>query len=87
MRITKKDLHNIINRLNLVAKTPQNWPNVGHFCLSCAYGGYSLHQLENERGGVRDVFSSGHIPARDLYFRIDAFIQGLTYADNFLYLD
>ena len=81
MRITQKDLSILINRLNITAKTPQEWPKVGHFCLDCAYGGYSLHQLISDKGAVRDVFNSGHIPARDLYFRICAFIEGLTYTN------
>jgi len=49
---------------------------IGNYHLSCAYGGYALHQMSNEAGGVDDVFRSGHIPARELNGKIDAFIQG-----------
>lgn len=39
---------------------------VGHYHISSAYGGYSLHQARNTGGGVRDVFNIGHIPAKEL---------------------
>lgn len=37
MRITHKDLEILVNRLNVEAKTPLEWPKIGHYCLSCAY--------------------------------------------------
>lgn len=80
MRITRKDLEILVNRLNVEAKTPLEWPKIGHYCLSCAYGGYSLHQLVNEKGGVRDVFNCGHIKGRELYQMICAYILGLNEA-------
>ena len=51
--------------------------NVGNYHLSQAYGGACLHETANEGGGVRDIFSSGHIPKRELYNRLCAFIQGI----------
>lgn len=77
MRITQKDLTAIIYRLNLEANTPLDYGEIGHYCLSCAYGGYSLHQLVNEKGGVMDIFNSGHIKGRELYQMINAYILGI----------
>lgn len=51
--------------------------NVGNYHISCAYGGYSLHRMCNEAGGVSDVFSCGHIPARELAALMSAYIAGL----------
>jgi hypothetical protein len=51
--------------------------NVGNYHISGAYGGYCLHQMSNEGGGVKDVFSCGHIPARELAGLISAYTAGL----------
>ena len=56
--------------------------SVGNFCIDCAYGGYSLHEVTNEAGGVTDVFNIGHIPARDLMNLIYAFEAGMRYAEE-----
>ena len=42
--------------------------------VSGAYCGVSLHQTMNEGGGVRDVFSCGHVTKRDLYNRMHAYL-------------
>jgi len=77
MRITKKDLEAKVERLNTYAK---NLPTKPQYELSCAYGGYALHRVINERGGVTDVFDSGHIPGRELFQMINAMIFGITLA-------
>lgn len=77
MRITSKDLEILVNKLNVEANTLLEYPKIGHYCLSCAYGGYSLHQLVNEKGAVRDVFTCGHIKGKELYQMIYAYILGL----------
>jgi hypothetical protein len=52
--------------------------NAGTYCLSGAYGGWALHQMSASGGtGVNDVFSSGHMPARELSNRISAFARGM----------
>jgi hypothetical protein len=52
--------------------------NPGTYCLSGAYGGWALHQMSAGGGtGVCDVFSSGHMPARELSDRISAFSRGM----------
>jgi hypothetical protein len=51
----------------------------GNFHISGAYGGYALHRMVNEGGGVSDIFSRGHMPARELYELIHAFRRGLEF--------
>jgi len=54
--------------------------NVGTFYLSGAYGGFCVNRVVNESGGVSMPIWNGHIPARDAYERISAFIAGLTFS-------
>jgi hypothetical protein len=89
-RITVSHLEAIIARINRVMNTPANPYVLGDdgrhhaqidcYHLSRAYGGCCLHQIVNDGGGVRDVFSCGHVPARDLANRMHAFIAGLDAA-------
>ena len=51
--------------------------NVGNYHISGSYGGYCLHRMCNESGGVSDVFDCGHIPARQLAALMSAYIAGL----------
>lgn len=67
--ITKKTIEAQIERLNRETNNPP-----GHYYLSGAYGGYSLH-----RTGA-DVFGSGHITKRDLSARISAMLVGISAA-------
>jgi hypothetical protein len=89
-RITVSHLEAIIARINRAMNTPAN-PYVlgadgrhhaqpGNYRLSRAYGGFCLHQMVNEGGGVRDVFLCGHVPARDLANRMHAFLSGVESA-------
>ena len=57
-------------------------PNAGNYHLSGAYGGYALHEMSHIPGctGVSDVFSCGHVSKRELYNRINAFIDGILAA-------
>jgi hypothetical protein len=84
-RITRKQLDAAVEGLNQLTKQPQesytnHKANVGNYNISGAYGGYSLHQIMNESGVVRDVFSCGHIPARELMSLIWAFRNGFSTA-------
>jgi hypothetical protein len=86
-RITKKDCEIAANRLNVELGMPHTYcgeriegrfnANIGHYTISCAYGGYALHQVTSSGGGIRDVFSSGHMPARELYGKIHAMLAGV----------
>jgi hypothetical protein len=51
--------------------------NVGNYHISGAYGGYCLHRMVNEGGGVSDVFDCGHKSARDLAALMSAYTAGL----------
>ncbi len=51
------------------------------YYLDGAYGGYALYRMSGpdingESHGVSDVFG-GHMPKRDLYHRLHAFLEGI----------
>ena len=84
-RITKQNMQAVVDRINRTTGMPaQPWVTVdgkhiaqiGCYHLSGAYGGYALHRMHNEHGGVSDVFG-GHMPKRDLYDRMHAFLRGI----------
>jgi hypothetical protein len=86
-RITEKDLQATVDQINHVTHSPaapwvheagRSVANIGNYHLDGAYGGVSLHRMENEHGGVSDVFRCGHISKRDLYERMHAFLAGLA---------
>jgi hypothetical protein len=91
-RITKSDLTALVSYLNTITNNPADpytkgddgtyRANLGNYHLSGAYGGHALHQMANDGGGIRDVLHSGHVPARDLYDRIHAYIRGIEYAET-----
>ena len=86
MTIKKSDLIATVKRLNDITGNPQTpWKqvdgryvaNIGNYHLSEAYGGYELCQMVNEGGGVNDTLRSGHVPKRELYNLMHAYIRGL----------
>ncbi len=85
-RITRTFLEAKADTLNRMTKSPVEpsrmvdgkWTaNVGNYHISGANGGYCLHRMVNESGGVRDVFNCGHIPARELAGLMSAYMAGL----------
>ena len=91
-RITLKDLDRAVDAINTHQGTPlETWTkvdgtmtydgkyisNIGNYHLGSAYGGWSLLQMMNEQGGVRDVFQVGHVPKRELYNLLRAYSDGL----------
>lgn len=85
-RITLAYLQAVIDRINLAMGTPMlpyksddghHKAQVGCYHLSRAYGGFSLHRMVTDGGGVSDVFGCGHVPARDLANRMHAFLDGI----------
>ena len=88
-RITRKNLESRIDTLNLMlGNNPATFTrqdggklvaNIGTLYLSGAYGGYCVNRICNENGGVTTPIWEGHIPARDAYDRICAFMRGLDY--------
>ena len=84
-RITAKNLDNRAAVLNSIFKGHAEpfvstngtlHSNKGTFLIDCAYGGYCLHRLVNDSGAVRDVFNCGHIPARQLFDLMGAYLTG-----------
>ena len=84
-RTTNKQLEFLCARINAAQKTPAKpyerseidgslVGQIGNFHLSGAYGGVCLHQTMTEGGGVRDVFSCGHVTKRDLYQMMRAYL-------------
>lgn len=86
MKITRKYLESQINTINTMLGTPLEpytfdvvlKPSIGSYHISIAYGGYALHRLVNERGGVNDVFNKGHMTAKELSLLMEGFIFGMT---------
>ena len=85
-RITRAHLDAKVATINSMTKSPTEpsrmvdgkWTaNVGNYHVSGAYGGYSLHRMRNESGGVSDVFDCGHIPAKQLAALMSAYTAGL----------
>ena len=85
-RISKQLLQNKVDTLNRMTGNPvepyrkegEKWiANVGNYHLSGAYGGFSLHRMGNESGGISDIFSCGHIEKRQLANLIDAYMAGI----------
>jgi len=84
---TKRELEAVVERLNRITNSPlatytkhedgKYTANIGNYHLSGAYGGYALHRIVNESGGVQDVFRSGHCPKADLSRLIYAYITGI----------
>lgn len=87
-RITDKDLEAVVARINRITESPSESysktedgklkANIGNYHLSYAYGGVSLHRMNNESGGVTTPISSGHVTKRELYSLMQAYINGLT---------
>ncbi len=84
-RITKLILCRLANRINVLTGSPTEYTttidgkrtiNIGHYHISCAYGGYCLHRTMSDGGGVKTVLSGGHIKARELHDQMQAFIIG-----------
>ena len=87
-RIREADLNALVARINKAMGAPAGAytrgedgkcvANIGNYHLSHAYGGVCLHKMSNEHGSVSSVFECGHVPKRDLYERMRAFLCGLS---------
>ncbi len=56
--------------------------NLGNYHLSHAYSGVSLVRMQNQGGGISNVFGCGHITKRDLADRMHAFLAGFDAASS-----
>lgn len=85
-RITIANLEAVVDRINRVTGSPstpwrregdRNRANIGNYHLSQCYGGVCLHRMVNESGGVTTPLGSWHVPKRELYEQLHAFVRGL----------
>jgi hypothetical protein len=86
-RITDKQLNNLATWINELTDSPVEYRNqetgkinIGHFSISHAYSGVCLHRIVNEGGGCSTPIVHGHIPKRELFEQMHAFIKGLEFA-------
>lgn len=82
MRITERDLNNLVFKLNKLTDNPTSYSdggeiNIGHFHIDSAYGGYKLVQTTTKTGSIKEIIHSGFVPKRKLYDLIDAYIRGI----------
>lgn len=88
--ITKADLQATVDRINRMTGSPMEpytksgevpdqkyTANIGNYHLSGAYGGYALHRMDTDGGGITDVLRVGHVSKRELYNAMQAFIRGI----------
>jgi hypothetical protein len=78
-RITRRDLEAVCTRINRIAiqESEPAYNTAGAYHIDGAYGGWALYRWTGDHGAVSDVFRSGHMPARELYNRMQAYIDGL----------
>jgi hypothetical protein len=83
--ITVKMLESRVKYLNKITNSPETsytrsgdkiTANIGNHYLDGAYSGYTVDRMCNESGGVTEIFS-GHMPKRDLYNKLNAYISGI----------
>lgn len=96
-RISIRHLEATVRRLNKLLHRPETYftefwkdgvlcrtVNVGHYHISRWTGrGYCLCEVMNEMGGESTPLTMGHIPARDLYQRMQAMITGIELGREF----
>jgi hypothetical protein len=86
-RITRKQLDALVARLNDITGSPTAaWTrhadgtlkaNIGNYHISGAYGGVCLHRMMTDGGGVTTPLTCGHVPKRELFNQLRAYIDGL----------
>jgi hypothetical protein len=81
-RITEKQLQALCDRINRATGSPmQPWVDgkaqIGNYHISFAYGGVNLERMHNEGGGVSCPIGMGHVPKRELWDRMQAYLSGL----------
>lgn len=95
-RITDRDLNAVCERVNRAFGMVDDysyWERTstgsrqrpGVFYVDGAYGGVALYRTcdldeDGESHGVSDVFRAGHMPKRELYDRMQAFLDGIEHA-------
>ena len=82
-RITEKQLQATVDRINKITGSPMQpyadgKAQIGNYHLSYAYGGVCLHRMHNEGGAVNAPLAGGHVPKRELWVMMHAYIAGLN---------
>ena len=74
MRVTQKMLQDKINVLNEITDSPMEYSTD-----KVINGGWELQRVMNTSGGVDTPLGhTGHIPKKELYYLIDAYIRGIS---------
>lgn len=87
-RVTDRQLQALVDQINERTGSPARpWrslgdgkgcaANVGNYHIDAGYGGVCLHRMANEAGGVTTPLTYGHVPKRELYGLLRAFLTGL----------
>lgn len=87
-RITHKQLDRMVLALNRATGRPEQpyaknddtdryEAQIGCLHISGAYGGWALHEIVSDGGGVRDVSGMGHQPARVLWTFLRGYAQAV----------
>lgn len=86
-QITKAFLESQIEWLNTLTGNPlepytkgddgRYHANIGNYHLAGAYGGFQVHQMATDGGGVNEPLYTGYIPKRELSERLSAYIRGI----------
>jgi hypothetical protein len=90
-RITTAQLETLIARLNRITGSPEtpwtrvdgrNVANIGNYHLSGAYGGVCVRRMVNTSGGATTPIVACHVPKRELFDLLHAYIRGIEFAKH-----
>lgn len=81
-RITPSHLNIIIEKINTLTNhdiclITNGKTNMGHYHLDYAYSGVELHQIMNEKGGIKVISEGGYITKSKLYEQLVMFQKGI----------
>lgn len=89
--ITKAMLQRKVDYLNKLTNSPmepykfsevegRHVAQIGNWHVSGAYGGFQLHRMVNESGGITSSpLNTGYVTRRLLYEAVEAFIKGIEF--------
>ena len=86
-RVTKAMLETLADTINNETESPlKAWikdrdgrykASIGNYHISYAYSGACLHRMSNESGGVSCPIIHCHVPKRELYNLMWAYLEGI----------
>lgn len=89
-RITDRNLDEMAHSLNVETNSPTQpyerdasgklIAQVGNYHIAGAYGGVTLHRMENTSGGISTPLHCGYVTKRELYDLMNAYLRGLRAA-------